>query len=111
MRNVLIYGPAQREIKYWPVKIRKELGSVLTRLQLGESIGMPDVKPIPAVAKGASEIRVKDANGIYRAFFVIQVNTGILVFHGFNKKTQQTPHFEIETGKKRLKAFKEELSL
>jgi phage-related protein len=40
---------------------------------------------------------------------VIETDLGILVFHGFKKKTQQTPQTEIDTGKKRLKAFLEEL--
>ena len=70
---------------------------------------MPDVRPMPSVAKGAAEIRIKDQTGNYRTFFVIQTGLGILVFHGFNKKTQATPQIEIETGKKRLKTFLEEL--
>jgi len=91
------------------MEIKKDFGSVLTQLQLGERVGMPDVRPMPSVAKGASEIRLKDQSGIYRAFFVIETELGILVFHGFKKKTQQTPQNEIETGKKRLKTFLEEL--
>ena len=91
------------------MEIKKDLGSILTQLQLGESVGMPDVKPMPSVAKGVSEIRVKDQSGIFRVFFVIKTDLGILVFHGFKKKTQQTPQNEIETGKKRLKAFLEDL--
>ena len=70
---------------------------------------MPDVRPMPSVAKGAAEIRIKDSSGIYRAVFVIETELGVLVFHGFKKKTQQTPQNEIETGKKRLKVFLEEL--
>ena len=106
---VFIYDPARKEIRDWPLEIKKDLGSILTRLQLGESVGMPDVRPMPSVAKGAAEIRIKDQTGIYRTFFVIQTGLGILVFHGFKKKTQATPQIEIETGKKRLKTFLEEL--
>ncbi len=110
LRNlVYFHDSARKEIRGWSVDIKKELGTVLTRLRLGESVGMPDVRAMPSVAKGASEIRIKDASGIYRVFFVIQTDVGILVFHGFKKKTQQTPQVEIETGKKRLKAFLEEL--
>jgi len=109
--NVLIYDPAQREISSWPTEIKKELGSVLTLLQKGMSVGMPDVRPLPAVGKGVSEIRVSDGSGTYRAFFVVRTEAGILVFHGFKKKTQATPKSEIETAKKRLKALLEELDL
>ena len=109
--DVHIYDPAQKEIKDWPVEVRKDLGSVLTLLQKGESVGLPDVRPMPSVAKGASEIRIKDESGIYRAFFVIRSEKGILVFHGFKKKTEKTPKVEIDAGKRRLKAFVEELGL
>ena len=91
------------------MEIKKDLGSILSLLQMGESVGMPDVKPMPSVAKGVSEIRIKDQSGIYRAFFIIETDLGVLVFHGFKKKTQQTPQNEIDTGKKRLKVFLEEL--
>jgi phage-related protein len=107
---VYIFDPARKEIRAWPSEMKKDLGSVLTQLQLGESVGMPDVRSMPSIAKGASEIRMKDQSGIYRAFFVIQTDLGILVFHGFKKKTQKTPKNEIETGKKRLKAFLRELN-
>jgi phage-related protein len=109
LRLVFIYDPARKEIRDWPIEIKKDLGSILTRLQLGESVGMPDVKPMPSVGKGVSEIRIKDQSGIYRVFYCIEIDLGVLVFHGFKKKTQATPQVEIETGKKRLKQFLEEL--
>jgi len=106
---VRIHDSARKEIRDWPIEVKKDLGSVLARLQLGESVGMPDVRRMPSVARGAAEIRIKDSSGIYRAFFVIETDLGILVFHGFKKKTQTTPQIEIETGRKRLKDFLEEL--
>lgn len=56
-RLVYIYDPARKEIRDWPLEIKKDLGSVLMRLQLGESVGMPDVRPMPSVAKGASKTK------------------------------------------------------
>ncbi len=106
---VVIYEPARREIVCWPAEAKKELGAVLTRLQKGESIGVPDVRPMATVAKGAAEVRVKIARGIYRAFFVIETEVGILVFHGFAKKSQKTPRPEIETGRTRLAALMKEI--
>ena len=52
---VRFYGPARDVIHAWPLEVKKELGSVLTRLQKGESIGMPDVRPMPDVSPRASE--------------------------------------------------------
>jgi phage-related protein len=108
-RVVYFYKSAQKEIAKWPSDIKKELGGVLTRLQKGESIGMPDVRSMPTVGKGAAEIRIGDDSGIYRLFFIVWKSSSILVFHGFKKTSQATPQSEIESGKIRLKNFLEEL--
>ena len=58
---------------------------------------------MPRVAPGVYELRVKDAAKKVRVFYVTKLSEFILVFHAFEKKTQQTPQHEIELGKKRLK--------
>src|SRR5207248_2869473 len=47
---VRFYEPVRKLVHDWPTAVRKELGAVLTRLQKRESIGMPDVRPMPEVA-------------------------------------------------------------
>jgi len=64
---------------------------------------------MPSVGAGVAEVRISDASGIFRAFFVLWTGREILVFHSFKKKTQATSKKDIETGKRRLKAFTEEL--
>jgi phage-related protein len=108
--HVFIYDPARKEIQEWPLDIKKDLGSILTRLQKGDKVGYPDTEPMKNMASGCFEIRLKGTDGIYRAFYVLQTELGILVFHCFQKKTQKTPKQEIETGKKRLSAFIKELT-
>lgn len=98
--NVIIYEPARKEILSWPLKIKKDLGSILTKLQKSESVGFPDTDSMRSVAVGCCEIRLKSADGIYRAFYIIKTEYGILLFHSFKKKTQKTPLHEIEAGKK-----------
>lgn len=79
------------------------MGELLLKLQLGITLGMPNSKPMPSVHPGAHELRLKDTAGIYRVFYYLKSEQGILVFHAFTKKTQKTPQGEIELGKKRLK--------
>jgi phage-related protein len=79
------------------------LGRGLFRLQMGERLGMPTSRPMPGVAVGVSELRVKGENGSFRAFYFIASSRGVLVFHAFVKKTQRTPPLEIELARKRLK--------
>ena len=42
--SVVFYEPARKEILSWPTEIKKDLGSILTKLQKGESVGEPDTK-------------------------------------------------------------------
>jgi phage-related protein len=70
---------------------------------MGEQTGMPSAKPMPGVAAGVSELRVKGSDGIYRAFYCAASPRGVLVFHAFVKKTQRTPPLDIGLARKRLK--------
>lgn len=58
---------------------------------------------MPAVGVGVSELRVKTQDGAYRAFYYTATTRGIIVFHAFVKKSQQTPPMEIVFARKRLK--------
>jgi len=78
-------------------------------MQKAEEVGYPDTESMRTVASGVFEIRVKDASGIFRAFYVIKLEYGIIVFHAFKKKSQKTPKHEIDTGRKRLDSFLKEL--
>ncbi len=106
---VRFYGPVRRAIHSWPLEVRKELGSLLTRLQKGDSIGMPDVPPMPSVGDQVSEIRISERSGAFRALFALRTDFGILLFHAFQKKSGKTPIREIQTARKRLDAFLREL--
>lgn len=109
MIRVIIYEPARKEIISWPTEMKKDLGSILTKIQKGDDVGYPDVDSMRSVSPGCFEIRLKGTDGIYRAFCIIKTKYGVLVFHSFKKKTQKTPQKEIETGKKRLSTFMKEL--
>jgi phage-related protein len=106
---VIMSDQARKEIQSWSEEIKKDLGSILTKLQKGDPVGYPDTEPMKAVASGCFEIRLKGADGIYRAFYILKTDTGILVFHSFKKKTQKTSKVDIETGKTRLKNLLREL--
>ena len=64
---------------------------------------MPHARPMPTVALGVSELRVKGEDGIFRVFYFTATAKGILVFHAFTKRTRRTPPLEIELAKKHLK--------
>lgn len=90
-------------IRRFPKEVRVRLGRGLFRLEMGETLGMPNSRPMPGVAAGVSELRVKGEDGSFRAFYYTASSQGVLVFHAFVKKTQRTPPLEIVVARKRLK--------
>jgi len=70
---------------------------------MGESLGMPNARLMPAISSGVSELRVRNEDGIFRVFYYTASSKGVLVFHAFQKKTKKTPLSEINLAKKRLK--------
>jgi phage-related protein len=103
VRPIIFHPRARDAIRRFPKEVRVRLGRGLFRLQMGELVGMPNSRPVRAVAVGVSELRVKTQDGSYRTFYYTATQRGILVFHAFVKKTQQTPAMEIELARKRLK--------
>lgn len=107
MKRLIFHPNARVTLKKFPDKVRHELGKLLFDIQCGVNLTMPASKPMPSVARGVEELRTKDASGIYRVFYFKKSATGILVFHAFTKKTQKTPHHEIELGQQRLREMLE----
>jgi len=101
---VAIFHPAAREaIRSFPESVRRELGKAIFDLQRGAALGMPLSRPMPSIASGAAELRIRDRSGIYRALYYTSSPQGILVFHAFMKKTPTAPKQDLDLGKKRLK--------
>ena len=99
-----IFHPAAREaIRSFPESVRRELGKAIFDLQRGAALGMPLSRPMPSIASGAAELRIRDRSGIYRALYYTSSPQGILVFHAFMKKTRTAPKQDLDLGKKRLK--------
>jgi phage-related protein len=102
MRRIIFHPKARDVIRRFTKEVRWRLGKGLFRLQLGKQLGMPNSRPMPRVAAGVSEIRVKAEDGSYRVFYYTASSRGVLVFHAFTKKTQRTPPLEIDLARKRL---------
>jgi phage-related protein len=54
------------------------------------------VKFVSLIKDGLYELRIEYNGNIYRVFFVFDENSIIVLFNGFQKKTQKTPTNEIE---------------
>lgn len=98
------FHPAARDaLQTFPEEVRRAFGKAIYDLQMGHTLSMPLSRPMPSLGNGAAELRVRDAAGIYRVFYVVRLSNAVLVFHAFAKKTQKTPAREVVLGKQRLK--------
>ncbi len=103
MKPALFHPKARVALKRFPEGVRRELGKAIFDLQKGEKLSMPLSRPVPPVAEGVEELRVKDRKGAYRVFYLAKLADAILIFHAFTKKTQRTAPREIALGQRRLK--------
>lgn len=103
MKPLKFHPKALELIRNLSVDLKKQIGEALRDIQKGLLPGMPLNKPMPSVAPGVFELRVKDETKKVRVFYIAKLADFILVFHAFEKKTRKTPTYEINLGKKRLK--------
>jgi phage-related protein len=83
---------------------RLETGFLLRRLQRGESLGMPESRPMPSVALRCHELRVNDASANWRLMYRIE-GDAVVILGVFAKKTPTTPKSVIALCQKRLKEY------
>ena len=103
MKPALFHPKARAALRSFPDDVRREIGKAIFDLQKGARFSMPLSRPMPSIAPGVEELRVKDRFGAYRVFYFTRLETAVLIFHAFEKKTAKTPLHEIEVARKRLK--------
>ena len=72
---------------------RKKVAYVLDMLKTQERINKNFVK---FIRDGVYELRAEYDGNIYRAFFIFDDGNIVMLFNGFQKKTQKTPDSEIK---------------
>lgn len=108
MKPAIFHRAARDTIRAFPVAVKRHPGKAILDLQKGHSLGMPLSRPMPEVAVGVEELRIRDEAGVYRTFYFKKSKRGILIPHAFVKKTATTPRHEIEIARKRLKEMMDE---
>lgn len=103
VKPVSFHPSALEFIRMQSTQIRRELGEALRDLQKGLTLGMPLSRPMPSVAPGAHELRVRDATAAVRVLYVTKTAHAIVVFHAFEKRTEKTPEREIKLAQQRLR--------
>jgi len=103
VKPALFHPKARAVLRSFPDDVRRELGKAIFDLQKGAKLSMPLSRPIPSIAPGVEELRVKDRSGAFRVFYFVRLETAVLIFHAFAKKTAKTPLHQIELARTRLK--------
>lgn len=101
---VLLHG----EIKTPPFSTegRVEAGTLLRRLQEGETLSLPHSRPLPSIGARCHELRVRDRGHNWRIVYRVDADA-ILVAEVFAKATQQTPTQVIALCRRRLRRYDE----
>jgi phage-related protein len=88
---------------------RIEAGTLLRRLQEGETIGMPLSRPMPSVGARCHELRIRDEDNHWRIIYRIDPRA-IVIAEVFPKTTRQTPKHVIDACQARLARYDEALA-
>ena len=88
---------------------RREAGELLRRVQDGEKLSFPQSRPMPTVGPRCHEIRVRDAEHVWRIVYRIDKDA-ILVAGIFAKKGKSMQQRELATAKGRLALHDREAS-
>ena len=81
---------------------QKKVDYVLAMLKIQERVNERFVK---FIRDGIFEIRASHNGNIYRAFFIFDEGNIVMLFNGYQKKTQKTPESEIEMALKLKKEY------
>ena len=99
-------GASRESLRDFPEAVQDDAGFSLYQIQTGRA--PDDWRPMPDIGSGAGEIRIRDAAGIFRVFYVAKFIEAVYVLHCFQKKTPQTAARDIEIGRMRFKQLLKE---
>ena len=106
---------ANREIKFYKHyfnefyvaqsdKVRRKIAQTLVWLQTIDRLPVSILKSIEG-KKGLYEIRIEFSGNIYRVFCCFDEGALVILFNGFQKKTQKTPAGEIEKAERLMNEY------
>ena len=102
-------GDSLKQVKSFPEEVRKDVGSSLYEVQLGDQ--PHNVKPLRGVGSGVFEIVTRFDSDTYRTVYAVQIGNYVYVLHAFQKKSPKgikTAQKDIDLIKKRYKAAVEQ---
>ena len=95
-RRIIAFGSYYHDfMKTLSEKESKKIEYILSLLEREDRMPVKFIKHIREHGN-LYELRMKYENNIYRVFFIFDGDCIVVLFHGFQKKTQKTPQSEIK---------------
>lgn len=85
-------------------KVRRKIAQTLLWIQTLDRLPVSILQSIEG-KKGLYEIRVEYAGNIYRIFCCFDEGSLVILFNGFQKKTQKTPSGEIDRAERLMNEY------
>ncbi len=102
-RRIKLYGDHfKRFIKTLSSKELLKLNYIISLLETEDRL---PVKFIRYIRDGLYELRMNYNGNIYRVFFIFDDSAVVVLFSGFQKKTQKTPENEINKALTIMEAY------
>ncbi|OKZ18808.1 MAG: addiction module toxin RelE [Butyricimonas synergistica] len=102
-RKIITYGGYfENFIKTLSLGERRKVDYVLSLLETEDRL---PVKFIKQVCDELYELRIEYQGNIYRVFFIFDEGYIVILFNGFQKKTQKIPQKEIDKAMKIKEAY------
>lgn len=106
MRPLRWVGSSRRDLRTFPVSVRRHIGQALFAAQCGEQY--PSVKALRGFGgRSVLEIIALDQSGTFRTVYTVRFREAIYVLHAFQKKSKSgvaTPRLDMELIRERLAA-------
>lgn len=83
---------------------RLEAGYLLRLLQKGQTLALPQSRPMPVVGTRCHELRVRDAEADWRIVYRTD-SDAVVILEVFSKKTRATPKTVIDACIRRLTEY------
>jgi phage-related protein len=83
---------------------RLEAGVLLRRLQRGESLSLPQSRPMSVIGSRCHELRIVDQDATWRLVYRTDADA-IVIVEVFQKKTATTPKAVIDACRRRLRDY------
>ncbi|MDO5665332.1 MAG: type II toxin-antitoxin system RelE/ParE family toxin [Bacteroidia bacterium] len=110
-REIIFYKDYfENFFKELPEKVRQKIDEVLFMVTIIERVPVKFLKSIKN-SKGLYEIRVESSGNIYRIFCCFDKGNLVVLFNGFQKKSQKLPKNELQTAQRLMKEYFENQKL